>query len=207
MSEPVLAATAWPTNADMIVDMHRLGYLRDDDMVIDPTYGRGLWWTQWRPKALTCHDLAEDGVDFRDLPYEDGVFDAAAYDPPYISPGGRSTTGIPDMFDRYGLTDAPTSPARTQMLIDAGLAEVARVVRPKGLILAKCQSYISSGKLWLGDYHTITAGLAIGLTLYDRLEHISGVRPQPPGRRQMHARRNHSTLLVFQRPATLISDG
>lgn len=43
---PVLAATAWKTNADLIVDCARLGYLRKEWITLDPTYGRGLWWAR-----------------------------------------------------------------------------------------------------------------------------------------------------------------
>ena len=47
----VYACTAWPTNAAMIADVHRLGYLKDEDHILDPTYGRGRWWRVWRPGA------------------------------------------------------------------------------------------------------------------------------------------------------------
>ena len=108
---PVLAAHAWPTNAHLIADVAHLGYLTDTDRVIDPTYGRGIWWQRWRPADLTAHDIRADGIDFRDLPHPSGRFDAAAYDPPYVCVGGRRTTTVPDLHDRYGLTDAPNTPA------------------------------------------------------------------------------------------------
>ena len=195
---PVLAAHAWPSNAELIADVARL-YLADVRMMIDPTFGRGVWWKQWRPPVLVSHDLSLDGVDFRDLPHPDSLFDAAAYDPPYVSVGGRGTTGMADMYARFGLLDAPTSPAGLQELMDAGLVEVARVVKPRGLILMKCQDYISSGKLWPGTLRSLEAAERAGLTLVDRFEHVSpSPRPQPSGRRQVHARRNLSTLLVLR---------
>jgi tRNA G10 N-methylase Trm11 len=197
----ILAATAWPTNAHLIETCAQLGYLRAEWSTLDPTYGRGRWWTRWRPDRLVTHDLALDGVDFRSLPYDAGTFDAAVFDPPYVSVGGRATTGLPDLHNRYGLTDAPTTPAALQHLIDAGLAEVTRVVRPRGVLLVKSQDYISSGRLWPGTHHTLTAAFDLGLELVDRLEHIAPrPRPQPPHRRQVHARRNLSTLLVLRKP-------
>lgn len=197
-ASPVLAATAWPSNAHMVEDVARLGYLRADWRTVDPTYGRGLWWARWRPDELTVHDLALDGVDFRDLPEVDGAYDAAVFDPPYVCVGGRTTTGLADMHDRYGLTDAPRTPAELQALIGDGLAEVARVVRHRGLVLVKCQDYVTSGRLWPGAHHTTTRGLELGLRLVDRLEYLTSPRPQPSGRRQVHARRNLSTLLVWE---------
>lgn len=201
---PVLAACDWATNGHLIEDCVRLGYLRPEWKTVDPTFGRGVWWSRWRPDTLTSTDgnaaksPTGEAVDFRSLPYPSGSFDAGAYDPPYVCVGGRKTTGLPDMHDRFGLTDAPTTPADLQVLIDDGLTEMARVVRPKGFVLVKCQDYISSGKLWIGTHHTLSHGIDLGMTLVDRLEHYGPIRPQPPGRRQVHARRNLSTLFVFQ---------
>ena len=41
---------------------------------------------------------------------------------------------------------------------------------------------------------------ALGLELVDVL-HVQGYRKQPPGRRQIHARRDYSTALVFRTEA------
>ena len=73
-SEPILAATPWTSNAHLIADCHELGYL--DGHVLDPTFGKGNWWTVWRPEKLTAHDLDPergDGVDYRDLPEPDAM--------------------------------------------------------------------------------------------------------------------------------------
>jgi tRNA G10 N-methylase Trm11 len=198
----VLAANRWVGNAELIEDCARLGYLHKEWLTLDPTYGRGVWWKNWRPDNLVTHDLHTlDDVDFRDLPEPDSHFDAVAYDPPYVCVGGRTTTGIPDMHDRFGLTAAPRTPADLQELINAGLDEMYRVLKPKGFLLTKCQDYISSGKLWIGTHHTLTHALGLGFTLFDRLEHIGNPRPQPPRPRQVHARRNLSTLFVFRKPS------
>ncbi len=45
----IYAAQKWPTNAHMIVDAARLGYLRKDWWTLDPTYGLGNFWTLWQP--------------------------------------------------------------------------------------------------------------------------------------------------------------
>jgi hypothetical protein len=199
LDAPVLAATRWATNADLIVDCVRLGYLRDDWHTLDPTFEGGRWWTLWRPDNLTAHNRDEDGTDFRDLPYPAGTFDAIAYDPPYVSVGGRTTTGLPEFHARYGMEDAPSSPAALQALINDGLTEMARLVQPGGVVLVKCQDYVSSGRLWLGTHWTLTHGLSLGLVCIDRLEHVTSPRPQPAGRRQVHARRNLSTLFVLRK--------
>lgn len=198
----VLAAHDWPTNGDLIADVAEL-YLTKSMHVLDPTYGRGRWWTRWQPNRLTASDIvpgrAEFVADFTAMPWCPESFDVIAFDPPYVCVGGRKTTGLPDMHDRYGLTDAPSTPWSVQTQIDRGLAECKRVVRRKGLVLVKCQDYISSGKFFPGTFHTQSMAAHLGLELIDRLEHYGPVRPQPPGRRQVHARRNLSTLFVFRR--------
>lgn len=208
MSTPVLAAKAWKTNAELIADVARL-YLDDDMLMLDPTYGRGTWWKKWRPRHLVTVDLYKSAdlcADFRDLPFDDASFDAVAFDPPYVCAGGRTTTGMADMHDRYGLTLAPTTARGVQETINEGLAEMHRVVKPGGLVLVKMQDYVSSGSLWLGTFHTMNHALGIGFKVVDRFEHITKPRPQPKRQRadgtptkQLHARRNLSTLFVLKR--------
>lgn len=96
--------------------------------------------------------------------------------------GGRKTSTIPQFHQRYGTFTTPKTPAKLQALIDRGLIEMLRIVKPGGIVLVKCQDYISSGKLWIGTHHTLTWALDIGFTLEDRLEHISGTRAQPKNR-------------------------
>lgn len=215
----VLAAHAWHTNGDLIADVARVGHLQGDLPTIDPTYGRGLWWTVWRPAELVAHDLYTlDGVDFRQLPHETGSFRQGAFDPPYVCKGGRKTSTIPDFLDRYGLARAPRTPAALQAMNDAGLAEMVRVLAPRSILLVKCADYVSSGRLVDGTGNTRDAAKALGLVMVDRFEHMGYVRAQPKGRtrkarpgeesvngrvpsRQKHARHNSSTLFVFRTPA------
>lgn len=207
----VLAATAWNTNADLILACVELGYLNDTDQVLDPTYGKGNWWRKWQPTHFWGVDIdpakAPSGVaDFRALPLHDASFDVVAYDPPYVCLGGRKTSGLPEFNDRYGLTAAPRTPKLLQELINDGLTECARVVKPKGVVLVKCADYISGGKLWLGTHWTLTHALELGLLCQDRMEMVATRRrAQPPMRNgkpfiQQHAGRNLSTLFVFRAP-------
>jgi hypothetical protein len=203
---PVPRVGYWPSNAELIVDVARLGWLRPGWRVLDPTFGRGTWWKLWRPRHLDCHDLRLDGVDFTRLPHPAGYYDAVAFDPPYVATGGRDTSTVPEFQDRYGLYEAPGSPRQLQQLIDRGLAECTRVVRPRGLVLVKCADYVSSGRLWPGVFRTFERAERLGLELVDELVHATEPGMQPLDRtrkddepvRQHHARFNSSTLLVFR---------
>lgn len=193
-------------NAELILECHRLGYLKDDWFTLDPTFGKGVWWSLWRPQILLCHDIKIDGVDFRNLPYPSNNFHAVAYDPPYVAKGGRNTSGVKDMDESYGQDDCPATPALLQELINDGLTEMYRVVKPKGIVLVKCMNYISSGKLWIGTHHTLSHALDLGFEPIDWFENL-GLRGQPKRTRkdgktvqQVHARRNLSTLYVLKKP-------
>ena len=195
---PVMAAHAWPTNAHMIEDVARLGYLRKEWRTLDPTYGRGNFWTRWRPDALVTSDILT-GVDFRHLPHDDGAFQAVVFDPPYKLNG---TPSNPDI--RYGVGEKATRKERMDLIFD-GLDECWRVLRHGGMLLVKCQDQVCGGKVrWQTD--DITQQLAfLGMEKTDRLDFLTTPRPQPARTRadgevsgQHHARRNYSTLLVFR---------
>lgn len=213
-SDTVLAAHKWRTNGHLIADVAKLYPPSVDAVVLDPTYGRGLWWTKWRPPTLICHDLYTlDGVDFRQLPEDDESIDLVAFDPPYVSVGGRETSTLSrprdherldrrdDTFmDRYGLRDAPRTPELLHEMNMQGLKESVRVLKPGRFVWTKCMDYVTSGQVKPVTYWTMRDAEAMGLRFVDRFEHIGNVRAQPPGRRQVHARRNLSTLLVFYKP-------
>lgn len=189
----VLAAQYWPSNAHLIADIAKLGYLFGD--VLDATYGNGVWWKVWRPDSFTRHT-----GDFTRLlsVYGPGSFDCVAFDPPYVCPGGRETSNIKTFHERYGMDRTPKTPAQLQQLINLGLSECFEVVRWRGYIVVKVKDYISSGKLWDGTGKTVAfATEQLGLKYIDRFEHIGSPGPQSQTT-QVHARRNLSTALVFQ---------
>lgn len=200
-SHLVLAAFAWKTNADLIADVAKLGYLKPTDTVLDPTYGRGLWWKKFKPAVLIKHDLYKlDGVNYENLPEDDCSVDAVAFDPPYVAQGGRKTSRVDERNDRYGLVEAPRTPEALAASIALGIKECARVLKPKGFLIVKAKDYISSGKFFDGTGEAKTAALGAGLRYVDRFEHLGSPGPQPKHKTQKHSRRNLSTLLVFSKP-------
>jgi len=197
--EAVPAAHAWPTNGAMLADVARLGYLAG--RVCDVTYGLGRFWSAWRPADLTCHDLKGDGVDFRHLPHPAATFDAVVLDPPYKLNG---TPSQPD--ERYG-ADVVQSWQDRHALIRDGMTECARVLRPGGYLLVKCQAQVCSGAVRWQDREFADHGESLGLALVDRFDLLGTARPQPPRTRadgkpsvQQHAYGRPSTLLVFKMP-------
>lgn len=207
---PVMAAKRWTDNSEMMLDLKRLRHIGDDSVTLDPTNGRGTWWKHWRPTNLITNSLAPDNrpsiiSDFTKMPFRDSTFDVVAYDPPYVSTGGRKSTGMKDHQDRYGLLDAPSTPESLQCLINDGLSEMFRLTKSGGTIFVKCQDYVSSGKLWWGTDRTRWfAEHSLGMKVKDRLYYLNNGSAQPDRSRadgrpslQQHARVNVSTLWVF----------
>lgn len=188
----------WTDNGALIADVARLGWLRDDDRVLDPTYGLGVFWTRWQPRTLVGTDINPDksltgaSVDFTNLPWPKPMFDAVVFDPPY------KLNGTPDaeVDARYGV-DEPRTWQERMGLIEAGVIECARVSKDR--LLVKCQDQVSSGRVrWQTDLVTWAAQQA-GMVKRDRLDMTGTTRPQPAGRRQVHAQGRPSTLLIFER--------
>jgi hypothetical protein len=205
--DPILSVNDWAGNSEMVLDMVRLGYLGENLVTLDPTWGKGNWWNVWRPRTLIAHDLfVLDAIDFRALPEPDDFYDAAVLDVPYVSTGGRKTSTVKPFLGSFGLVTAPKSPAEVQEQLEAGLAEVSRVTGPGRFVLVKLMGYVSSGHFYPAIHLTAAAGQAMGLKLHDEFVHLSGTGPQPTRnpdgspRRQHHGRANSSTLLVFKTP-------
>lgn len=197
MSE-VKAFDTYESNADLIAAAARLGYLKRDWRTLDPTWGEGTFWAKWRPSFLLRGDLNprkcpdfDDPVDVRRLPFHEESFEAVVFDGPY------KFNGTPDAEtdERYGVHLPTRWQDRMDLLID-GTKECARVARI--MLLVKCQDQVVSGKKRWQTREVTEAAESMGFGLLDAL-HFEGGRPQPEGRRQVHARQNFSTLLVFKR--------
>lgn len=191
----VMRAFKWSSNAEMIEDVAKLGYL--DGRVLDVTYGEGVFWKRWKPKKLVACDVVEElspigkSVDFRALPWRARSFDTVVIDGPYKLNG---TPSAPDA--RYGVQ----LPARWQerhALIKNGMGQCARVSRK--YVLVKCMDQVSRNKMRWQTHEFTDYGEILGLDLVDRFDMLTDPRPQDARRPQRHARSNYSTLLVFSK--------
>lgn len=209
-SDKVLAVYRWRDNADMIANgVHKVGWLRGTDRCLDPTYGlNGGMWTRsvggvrkvvWKPDDLTTYCRERDGSDFRSLPHPDGYFDSILFDPDYVARGGRTTSTTADKEIRYGQGESPATPELLQKRNNEGLTEMARLVCMGGIVLVKTQDYVSSGQLYPSVFEFMLHARSIGLLYRDRFEFVVVPTRERHKKVQQHARRNHSTLLVFQK--------
>lgn len=174
-----------------------LGYLDDIHEIWDCTYGNGAFWNLWEPLKLLGTDLSPTltpsvPVDFTDSGFADRQFYSVVFDPPY------KLNGTPDVVVDlpYGVHVATRWQDRLD-LIRRGMVECARVLGD-GYLLVKCMDQVSSGKVRWQTTLIIEWAEVEGLSLVDRLD-MPSYRAQPSGVRQVHARRNTSTVLVFRR--------
>lgn len=193
------------TNAEAIRDCFALGYLRADDLILDATYGLGRFWTLVPDVPIIAADLyvrgeARTGApihpwDFTDTGQHDRTYDAVVFDPPYKLNGTSTGKGAASCDESYGV-HMPATWRERHDLIRSGITECARISRRT--LLIKCQDQVCSGRKRWQTREFADHAEAQGFRLADQL-HVSGFRPQPPGRRQVHAQQDYSTLLVLER--------
>ena len=213
------------TTSDLIVSAHvgnnsevfplilRL-HVPEGARVADVTYGRGVFWKNVPGGAYELHtsDISE-GVDCRDLPYGDESFDCVVLDPPYMEgfyrdqESGKAGGGTHKSFREHYANGAEKAGeggdkwhgAVLQMYKEGG-REAHRVLRPGGALIVKCQDEVSANRQNLTHVEIITEYAELGFYCKDL---FIVVRTNRPGvsrvKKQVHARKNHSYFLVFQK--------
>lgn len=199
------------SNADVFPEVLELHVSRGS-RVADVTYGKGVFWRNIAPEdyQMFPSDIA-DGVDCRNLPYEDSSFDAVVFDPPYMEgffrngnseKAGAGTHGA--FRNHYSNGDeVPVSgggkwhAAVLDLYFDGG-REARRVLRDKGVLIVKCQDEVSANRQNLTHVEIINEYERMGFYCKDL---FVVVRTNRPGMsrvlKQVHARKNHSYFLVF----------
>ncbi len=207
-----------PTN-DLILSAHVGGnedvfpqimdlYVKDDSLVADVTFGQGVFWRNVPDGKydLLATDIA-NGIDSRNLPYEDNQIDCVVFDPPYMhTPGGSAHNGH-QHFERYyknNITANSTNKKYHEAVVDLyqkTAAEAFRVLKTKGVFIVKCQDEVCSNRQRLTHVEIIHDCEKLGFITEDL---FVVVRTNKPGVsrvvKQVHARKNHSYFLIFWKP-------
>lgn len=226
-TEVVLSAHV-ATNDEVFAQVAQL-HLPVGSYVADVTYGKGVFWKRVPKDtytlyfsdidAKTSRDATHDvpvatGVDCRDLPFPDTSLDGLVLDPPYMEGLYRKNTshlaghGTHAAF-RQAYSNGEATKERhkapkwhdavVDLYLKAGV-EAYRVLKTGGSFIVKCQDEVSANRQRLTHVELITAMESIGFYAKDI---FIVVRSNRPGisrlKRQVHARKNHSYFLVFQK--------
>ena len=180
-------------------------YVSPGSVVADVTFGKGVFWRHV-PKdryEVLASDIQE-GVDCRDLPYEDGEIDCVVLDPPYMhSPGGTAHESQPPFEDHYRNNGSGNRTGRKyhEAVLDLyreGGEEAYRVLRDRGVLIVKCQDEVCSNRQRFTHVEIIQMYEGMGYVAEDLFVAARNNRPGVSRSvRQVHARKNHSYFLVF----------
>jgi hypothetical protein len=188
--QPVLTCI-YGSNADLFSEVLQF-YVEKGKRVADVTYGKGVFWNNVPTGAydLQVSDL-QVGLDFRCLPYDDASIDALVLDPPYMHGGKTVKESINSCYKNEN-----TSHESIVALYLGGILEARRVLVRSGILFVKCQDEIESGKQRLTHVELLTILPMIGFRIEDIFVLHSSSVPAMREQYQIHARKNHSYLLV-----------
>ncbi len=194
------------TNQDVFPKVLRL-YVPMGSVVADVTYGKGVFWRDIQPGEyrVLASDL-KDGVDCRNLPYEPSSVDCVVLDPPYMhTPGGTAHVSHQN-YENYYKNNAASSANGAKYheavldLYFAASKEALRVLKPKGILIVKCQDEVCANRQRLTHVEIINDLVKGGFSIEDLFVVMRLNRPGVSRiLRQVHARKNHSYFLVFRK--------
>ncbi len=202
-----LVLTAYADGNDKVFPRILGLYVASGSVVADVTYGRGVFWRNVSPGSydLRATDIL-DGVDCRDLPYENGMIDCVVLDPPYMhSPGGTAhATRSHQAFEQHYRNNGTGNRTRRKYhdavldLYCDGAREAYRVLRERGVMIVKCQDEVCSNRQRFTHVEIMEAYEELGFVAEDLFVVTRNNRPGVSRTvRQVHARKNHSYFLVF----------
>lgn len=199
-------------NAEVFPQILNL-HVPDGAKIADVTFGTGVFWknVDLSRYQLLATDLA-DGVDCRKLPYEDESLDAWVCDPPYMEgllrnkvehkAGAGSHAAFREYYSNGNEAnhepDAPKWHAAVSDLYYKAGHEAARVLKPKGIAIVKCQDEVSANRQWLTHVEIINYYEGLGFYCKDLFVVVrQNKAAMARVLKQVHARKNHSYFLVF----------
>jgi hypothetical protein len=180
-------------------------YARPGMTLVDPTFGRGVFWKQIDTLLYATHfsDSATGGASLAQIAQPDASAHIVVLDPPYRhTPAASVVKPSVDVCYRLGASrDAIGSASAVRRLYSVGMREAHRVLLPYGFLFLKCQDTLEAGRqVWM---HTLLMSDAtdIGFAVKDLM--VVTPRSVPPTRwpQHQHLRKSHSYFLVLRKTA------
>ncbi|HRO43526.1 MAG TPA: DNA methyltransferase [Flavipsychrobacter sp.] len=201
-------------NCDQFDDILSLHVL-ENSKIADVTFGKGAFWKNVDKSKYQIYptDL-KTGTDCRSLPYGNGEIDCIVLDPPYMEGLYRSDNSFAgngshhSFKEHYSNGERPKEisskwhDAVLEMYIQAAI-EAKRVLKKGGILIVKCQDEVSAGIQRLTHVEIIMNYALLGFYAKDLFVLTRTNRPSVSRMvKQLHARKNHSYFLIFEKGAT-----
>ena len=217
-SEDIVLSSYIAYNAEVFSKIADL-YVEDGATIADVTYGRGNFWTNVPDEKYDTYKTdidpekspdSEEGVDCRDLPYEDGEIDCVVLDPPYTEGFFRRNKehlagngSHSDFRSNYSSGDVHTGGSKYHQAVldlyfEAG-KEAKRVLDDDGLFIVKVGDEVSSNTQNL-THIQITNYYEKELDVYTKDLFVVERHNNPSVsgmQNQIHARKNHSFFMIY----------
>ncbi len=164
----------------------------------DVTYSIGSFYSNGIPRPKYRFDMIPktSGIvvsDCRKLPIPENSFTSLIFDPPFVGGGGKE--GI--IISRFG--NYPNIPKLWDMYRNS-LAEFARVLKPNGVLIFKCQDTVEGGKNWFSHVAIMNMAVSNGFYPKDLFVLLAKYRMGMwHSDKQHHARKYHSYFWVFEK--------
>lgn len=181
--------------------------------IADVTYGKGIFWKNVPDEYynLLPSDI-DDGIDCRNLPYQNCSIDCVVLDPPYMEglyrrqgtelAGSGTHARFRSTYSNGEYTNAAAGAPKYHKAVfafylDAG-KEAFRVLKRFGILIVKCQDETSANTQNLTHVELINAYKSLGFYAKDLFVVVRSGKPSVSRLlKQKHARKNHSYFLVF----------
>lgn len=173
----------------------------------DPTYSKGNFYKDTdivKPKYK--YDILPQlnevqKADARDLPLDDSSLNCIMFDPPFLATTGKSLSKNDDnniINKRFGVY--PNEKSLHNFYVEA-MKEFYRILKPKGILIFKCQDKISSSKQYMSHCFIYENAIEIGFYPKDLFVLLAKNRLVADWqlRNQKHARKFHSYFWVFEK--------
>lgn len=165
---------------------------------LDPTYGSGGFYKNGVPIPALIGDVTPRNpdvaaMDCRNLPFKSATLGSIVFDPPFIHAMGKDSI----IGQRFADERSQHS---LRALYLAALVEFYRVLKPKGILVFKCQDIVESGKQVMN--HCWIWQMATGLGFVEKDLFILVAKSRIIGHNhheQQHARKLHSYFWVFEK--------
>jgi hypothetical protein len=179
-------------------------YLDGQRYDCDPTYGagkfyhKGKWHRDSVPEPVHKFDIAPQSADVqqadcRDLPFTGATLRSIVFDPPFIHAMGKDSIIGQRFADQR-------SQHTLRAFYLAALVEFYRILKPKGILVFKCQDIVESGKQVFNHCHIWQMATGLGFVEKDLFILVAKSRIIGHNHHeQQHARKHHSYFWVFEK--------